>query len=270
VAEAVVILTPASILPTSALPRRVSSMIVRVFLGFCIAIMTFAAAEAQEAARNPWKYNVGGGLSFTQGNKDTSTYNASYNVTYSPGPRRTFKSDALLLRGKTNGELSHDRFGLNLREEVRIGEHMFVFGQNQYLRDRFKRIQYLVAPTAGLGLTAVATEATTLTFDAGAGGVWEKNPYVDVRASGALTFSQKLTQAGFAAALRTSARGSFKIGALATYSPKPSGTMIRKNAGSSVFAIVMKNCPGRCPRLSHRPAILAAWQIPLLPAGPLS
>jgi len=243
-------------------------MIVRVFLGFCIAIMTFAAAEAQEAARNPWKYNVGGGLSFTQGNKDTSTYNASYNVTYSPGPRRTFKSDALLLRGKTNGELSHDRFGLNLREEVRVGEHMFVFGQNQYLRDRFKRIQYLVAPTAGLGLTAVATEATTLTFDAGAGGVWEKNPYVDVRASGALTFSQKLTQAisgsttltqslsglwktedmadaiyqaGIAVTLGINARVQFKIEALDTYNTKPTGTMIRKNDVSTVFAIVIKN-----------------------------
>lgn len=68
-----------------------------------------------------------------------------------------------------------------------------MFGQNQRLRDRFKRIQYMVAPTGGVGLTTANTKGTTLTFDIGAGGVWEKNPYSDIRSSGAFTLGQKLS-----------------------------------------------------------------------------
>jgi len=220
------------------------------------------------AAAKPWRLNFGAGLALTSGNKDTSTYNASYNVVYTPHARRTFKSDALLLRGTTDGELSNERFGMNVREEIRVNDRVFVFGQNQYLRDRFKRVQYLVAPTGGVGLTTVKTGRTTLTIDVGAGGVWEKNPFVDVRGSGALTFSQKLSQTisttttlsqsvsglwktedladssyqlSVALALGINARIQLKIEALDTYSNKPTGSRVEKNDISTVFAVVFRN-----------------------------
>ena len=226
------------------------------------------AQTAPTPAPRPWRLNFGAGLALTNGNKDTSTYNASYNIIYTPHPRRTFKSDALLLRGTTDGELSNERFGLNLREEYRVGDRIFVFGQNQYQRDRFKRIQYLVAPTGGVGVTAVKTDRTTLTIDAGAGGVWEKNPYVDVRASGAVTFGQKWTQSvshtttltqsvsglwktedladssyqfSIALAVGINARVQLKIEALDNYSNKPTDTRVEKNDISTLFAVVFKN-----------------------------
>lgn len=248
-------------------------MWIRVCVGALLALLVSAwqaAAQTQTSAHppNPLKLSIGGGLAMTSGNKDTSTYNASYAVTYAPTRQRVFKSDALLLRGKTNGELSSDRFGLNLREEQRLNDRVFLFGQNQYLRDRFKRIQYLVAPTAGVGLTTIKNERTTVTIDVGAGGVWEKNPYVDVRASGALTFNQKLTQAisatttltqslfglwktedladsyyqlAVAAALAINSRVQFKIEALDTYNRKLTGTGVKKNDVSLVIALVFKN-----------------------------
>jgi putative salt-induced outer membrane protein YdiY len=233
-----------------------------------LAIPVTAAAQEQTPPANEWRYNVGGGLSLTSGNKDTSTYNASYDVTFQAGENHTFKSDALLLRGTTSGELSHDRFGLRLREERRINDRVFVFGQNQYARDRFKRIQYLVAPTGGVGFTAASSDATELSFDVGAGGVWEKNPYQDVRASGALTFSQKLRQAvstttvmtqsvsalwktedlsdaiyelGVGLAVGLNSHLQLKIEALNTYNTRPTGTAVRKNDISTVFAVALKN-----------------------------
>ncbi len=247
-------------------------MFVRVCVGvvFCLFLPAAAALaqSPQTPAPRPWRLNFGAGLALTSGNKDTSTYNASYNITYTPHPRRTFKSDALLLRGTTDGVLSNERFGLNLREEYRVGERIFLFGQNQYLRDRFKRVQSLVAPTGGVGVTAVKTDRSTVTIDVGAGGVWEKNPYRDVRGSGALTFGQKWTQAisstttltqsasglwktedmadssyqfSVALAVGVNARIQLKIEALDTYSNKPTGTRIEKNDISTVFAVVFKS-----------------------------
>jgi putative salt-induced outer membrane protein YdiY len=68
-----------------------------------------------------------------------------------------------------------------------------VFGQIDYLRDTFKLIDYLVAPTAGVGFKVINTDTTQFSVDGGAGGVWEKNPSLDVRASGALIASERLT-----------------------------------------------------------------------------
>src|SRR5690606_19516070 len=143
-----------------------------------------------------------------------------------------------------------------------------IYGQNQYARDRFKRIQYMVAPTGGVGLTAVDSERTTMTIDVGAGGVWEKNPYADIRASGAVTFNQKLTQSisstttltqglrglwktedladavyqlAVTAALGVNSHVQVKIEAIDTYNTKPTGSGIRKNDISMVFALVFRN-----------------------------
>lgn len=248
-------------------------MWVRVWLGVVIAFASFAGpafAQSPTAAHPPssWQLSLGGGIALTQGNKDTSTYNASYNVTYAPHPRRTFRSDAFLIRGRTNGELSNDKFALNVREEYRTSDRIFIYGQNQYARDRFKRIQYMVAPTGGVGLTAVDSERTKMTIDVGAGGVWEKNPYADIRASGAVTFNQKVTQSisstttltqglrglwktedladavyqlAVTAALGVNSHVQVKIEAIDTYNTKPTGSGIRKNDISMVFALVFRN-----------------------------
>ena len=236
-------------------------------------VLLFAPSttEGQTPSAPPadqWKVNFGGGLALTSGNKDTSTFNASYDVTYTPHARRTFTSDALLLRGETDGVVSSERFVLNVREEYRVDGRLFMFGQSRYLHDRFKRIQYLVAPTGGLGFTAISTDATTLTIDAGAGGVWEKNPFVDTRASGALTLSQKLTQTisasttltqsvsglwktqdlaeaiyqfGVALALGINSHVQLKIELLDSYSNKPTGSQTVKNDVSTIIAVVFRN-----------------------------
>ena len=164
-----------------------------------IAVLTVlgtvpACAQAPPAPPKIWTVTAGGGLALTDGNTDTSTVNASYDVTYDPQTRNVVKSDGLFLRGKTESELSADRLGLNGRDEYKFSDRAYVFGQNQYLRDRFKDITYLLAPTAGVGYAIAASEETKLGVDAGVGGVWEKNPGFDVRASGALTLGEKLAQ----------------------------------------------------------------------------
>ena len=68
-----------------------------------------------------------------------------------------------------------------------------LFGQVQYLRDSFKEIDYLVAPTVGVSRLLVKNERTEFGVDGGVGGVWEKNTGLDTDLDAALVAGQKLT-----------------------------------------------------------------------------
>ena len=233
------------------------------------AVLTTATAALAQAPAEPkiWTINAGAGLALTSGNKNTSTVNAAYDLTYDPQTRNMVKSDALLIRGKTDGELTASRFGLNVRDEFELTDRVFVFGQNQYLQDEFKSIDYLVAPGGGLGVKLLDTMQTKFSVDVGAGGVWEKNPGLEVRKSGALTASEKLTQTltatttltqsvaalwktndwddvlytfGVGVAATISARTQLKVEVLDTYKNLPPLPSVHKNDVAVLMAIVYK------------------------------
>jgi putative salt-induced outer membrane protein YdiY len=206
-------------------------------------------------------------LAFTAGNTDTSNVNASYDLTYDPKTKNVVKSDALYLRAKTAGELTVNRFSFNARDQYQLAPRTFTFGQLQYLRDPFKAIDYLVAPTAGLGYKLVDAPQTKLDVDGGLGAVWEKNPGFDTKASGAVMASEHLTNklsdtarvtqqiaglwktsdvgdalytfgAGLAANLTT--KSQVKVELLDTYKAKPPTAATKSNDVAIVFSIGYK------------------------------
>jgi len=210
---------------------------------------------------------MGAGLALTSGNTDTSTVNAAYDLVYDPQTKNVVKSDALLLRGKTEGVVSANRFGFNIRDEYKLTPRMFVFGQNQFLKDEFKSIDYLVAPTAGLGYKLFDTMATKLSVDGSAGVVWEKNPGFEASSSGAVAVGEKLTQTvtatttitqsvaglwktknfddalytfGVGVAASMSTRTQLKIELLDTYKKLPPLPTVQKNDVALLMSIVYK------------------------------
>ena len=80
-----------------------------------------------------------------------------------------------------------------MRLERMISGRAYVFGQFGYVRDRFKDIDYLIAPTAGLGYKLIANDRTTLDVDSSVGMVFEKNTGFDVESDGAVAAGEKLT-----------------------------------------------------------------------------
>jgi len=232
------------------------------------ALLSGSSAWAQAPAPPKiWTVNASAGLALTHGNKDTSTVNAAYDLTYDPKTKNVVKSDALLIRGKTEGELNANRFGHNIRDEYRLSGRVFVFGQNQFLKDEFKSIDYLIAPGGGVGVKLFDTMQTKLAVDVGGGGVWEKNPGVDVRSSGAVTASEKLQQTltatttltqsvaalwktkewddslytfGVGIAATISARTQLKVEVLETYKNLPPTPGIKKQDVAVLMAIVYK------------------------------
>ena len=239
-----------------------------IAIGILVWTASVAPAYAQAAADPKiWTVLASAGLALTSGNTDTSSFNAAYDVTYDPKTSNIVKSDGLFLRGKTGDTLTAERLSLNIRDEYRINARTFVFGQNQYLRDEFKSIDYLVAPSGGIGYKIFDTERTKLSVDGGAGGVWEKNPLLDVSSSGAITLGEKLTQAltsnttltqsfsglwktkdfedalltiGLGVAASMSTRTQLKVELLDTYKNKPPNAAVEKNDIAVLMAIVYK------------------------------
>lgn len=224
----------------------------------------YAQAPAQPKI---WTVAMSAGLALTSGNTDTSTINAAYDLVYNPQTKNVVKSDALLLRGKTEGVVSANRYGINARDEYSLTPRVFVFGQNAFLKDEFKEIDYLLAPTAGVGYKLFDSMSTKLSVDGSVGGVWEKNPGFDVSSSGAVALGEKLNQtltttttitqsvtalwktknfddalytfgAGLAAAMST--RTQLKIELLDTYKNLPPVPTVQKNDVAMLMAIVYK------------------------------
>ncbi len=227
-----------------------------------------ALAQAPAAAPKAWTENASAGLAVTGGNTDTTTINIGYEVVYDPHRRNVVRSAGLFLHGTSDGDVNADRLDLSARDEYTLTDGFFVYGQTQYLRDRFKDIAYLIAPTGGLGYNAIHSDATTLAFNIGAGGVWEKNAGADVKASGALTFGDKLshklsstatlTQSlsalyktndfedalyvfGAAVAASISPRTQLKVEIVDTFKNKPANPTTKKNDVAVLMALVFKN-----------------------------
>jgi putative salt-induced outer membrane protein YdiY len=165
-----------------------------VMAGLCLSTQPALAQAPAAAGPVPaWTGSAGAGLSVTSGNSDTTNYNLAFDLKHDPKTKNVIKFTALYLRGEEDGDLIVNRTSINGRDEYSLTPRTFLFGQVEYLRDTFKLIDYLVAPTAGVGFKVINTEATQFAVDVGAGGVWEKNPGIDVRSSGAVTAGEKLT-----------------------------------------------------------------------------
>ena len=245
----------------------VGTIAVGIVLAGTAMSCTNAFAQAPAAPPKTWTIAASAGLALTSGNKDTFTANAAYDVTYDPKRRNLVKSDALWIRGETEGELTAARVGINVRDEYKIATRTFLFAQNQFLRDEFKSIDYLLAPGGGIGYKLFDTMATKLAVDTGLGVVWEKNPGIEVRTSGAVTASEKLSQAltatttltqsvaalwktndwddslytfGVGIAASISTRTQLKLEVLDVFKNKPPLPSIKQNDVAMLMALVYK------------------------------
>jgi putative salt-induced outer membrane protein YdiY len=156
---------------------------------------SIALAQTPAAPPEPpktWTGSAGAGVSITSGNSDTTNYNMAFDLTRTPKARNVMKWTGLDLRGDQDNAVVVNRTSLGFRDEYSRSTRTFLFGQIDYLRDTFKLIDYLVAPTAGVGYKVIDTEKATFSVDGGVGILSEKNPGVDLRTGAALTAGEKL------------------------------------------------------------------------------
>ena len=237
-----------------------------LLFAFCLFSQS-AFAQTTPPPPPGWAGSASAGLALTSGNSDTSTVNAAYELKRDTGGPLLFKSSGLLVWGKSEGILNSDRLGLDGRVERALSERTSLYAQTQYLRDSFKEIDYLIAPTLGLTRLLVKNDRTELGVDGGVGGVWEKNPGLDADLDGAVTAGQKFTHkitattelvqkvaalwkmddfgdslyvfgAGIAASITTATQ--MKIEFLDTYKAKPPSAGVQKNDIATLVSFVYK------------------------------
>ncbi len=240
-------------------------------IGVLALLPSAAFAQAPAAAPPPpppgWAGSIGAGLALTSGNSDTSTVNVGYDVLRDYGTDVVFKSTGLLLKGSANDVSTVDRSQADARADYRLSPRLSAFGLTTFARDKFKAIDYLLAPTAGLSYKLVALPRTEWIVDGSGGVVFEKNRGLDVDTSGALLAGEKLThQLGekskfthaatglwklkdfddafyaFSAGLLTSLAGNFdlKTEFLSTYKNKLTNPALKKADQSIVLSVVYK------------------------------
>jgi putative salt-induced outer membrane protein len=186
---------------------------------YAIAVMSICSVNpvwAQPAEPSgPWSGSGGVGLSLTRGNSDTANYNLALDLTHDPQTRNVMKWTALYLRGKQDDTLTVNRTSLGFRDEFTLSGRTFVFGQIDYLRDTFKLIDYLIAPTGGIGFKVLDAEPTKFAVHGGAGGVWERNTGFEVSSGGALTAGETLEhQLSSTASIKHAITGLWRAGEL--------------------------------------------------------
>lgn len=149
--------------------------------------------EKEKKPPSPWSGHVAAGFNFTKGNSDIRTFNASLVLVYDPHTRNVVKADAFYILAYESGASTVDRTSAHLRDERALAPRWFVFADAQYLKDRFKRIDYLVTPNAGVGYRLLKSEARQLDVDAGAGAVFERDAPGQRTSGGALRAGEAFT-----------------------------------------------------------------------------
>jgi putative salt-induced outer membrane protein YdiY len=214
-----------------------------------------------------WAGSLGAGFSLTRGNSDTATANVAYEMLRDAGGDLVFQSAGLYLRGENEGEATTDRAAADARLDYRLTPRLSAFGITTYARDRFKEIDYLLAPTFGLSLAVLKSSRIEWTTDGSLGLVFEQNTGFDAVTSGAILagerFLFRLTETtrvlhaasalwkmndfgdGFynlSAGIATSLgrRLDLKTEFLHTYKREPTDPTLKKSDQSIVLSIVYK------------------------------
>lgn len=139
-----------------------------------------------------WTMSLGGGLSLTGGNTDTSSYNLSASALFDPKKKNLFRAEALYLRASENDAATVERALASARDEYSLNSRVFLFGQLSYQHDKFKQVDYLIAPTGGVGVKLATTPKLSATLDGGAGAAFERLAGQDSTSNFALNAGERV------------------------------------------------------------------------------
>jgi putative salt-induced outer membrane protein len=151
-----------------------------------------AASTAQPETPPPaWTGSAGIGFSMNRGNTSTTDFNVTFDAVSDKTRTGVWKFKTLYLRDETAGAVSADRLLFDGRYERTLTTRVYAFAALGFLEDKFKDIDYLWAPGAGVGYKLVASEMTSFNVDGGLGVKIEKNTGSDATTDTGVLFADK-------------------------------------------------------------------------------
>ncbi|HEX3554096.1 MAG TPA: DUF481 domain-containing protein [Thermoanaerobaculia bacterium] len=223
--------------------------------------------DKDEKKPKPLTGKFAAGFNFTSGNSSTRSFNLALSLQYDPRTKNVVKADGFYLRNSENGESTVDRTFAHLRDEYYLRPRWFAFGDAQFLKDRFKKIDDLFSPTAGVGVRLIKTDEQELSADLGAGAVFEKDTDRDRTSSGAvragetylwkISKSANLTEGAFALWKTSDFADAYyhfdvalgaevaehielKVGLIDEYKRKPPDPTVKRNDVAGVVQVELK------------------------------
>ncbi|HKK14574.1 MAG TPA: DUF481 domain-containing protein [Gammaproteobacteria bacterium] len=130
--------------------------------GFCLAAFAGAAAAGTLSG------NVDLGYTASSGNTKTSNLDAKFGLGYVVGPW-THKLKLGVISASKDNQSTAERYTASGKTEYDFTEHNYVFGQGQYIKDRFAGVRQNLTLTAGYGRRVINSPVQSLDAEIGAG-----------------------------------------------------------------------------------------------------
>lgn len=240
------------------------------FLSVFFCSQTFAEAQKTKPEVKAWNGSLGGGLTMARGNSDNTNFNLSLDLVHDPKTKNVLKFSGLYMTVRQKGIKNSERLALSLRDDRMLGHNgqkAFAFAGINYMRDPFKKIEYLYNPTAGFGYRIADQKKTKLSVTGGLGGKWEKASDEATQRSGTVNtgqeFSHQITSTSrfyqkadglwkaedFSDSLLSAAMGltthiiknmELKVELRDDYKSKPSSAQVKKNDTITLISLIYK------------------------------
>lgn len=151
-----------------------------------VALPGAAAGQEGEEGEGGWSGSADFGLTFTEGNSETTTVSAGVQAAREWRLHRLGLSGSVL-RTTDEGEEVANRGNAALRYDYSPGERFFLFHKSEISYNTPADLDLRVSPTAGAGYTVARTGRVTLSVDGG--GSWIRDEFTDGSSSSAFHFT---------------------------------------------------------------------------------
>jgi len=143
------------------------------------ALILFVAGTALAFAQDEkppegWTGDASLSIGLTRGNSETTTLALSLNLKKEWGGAWSVEDAGSFMLTRISGETTAENMGLTSRIKHKTSARLFLFGEIQALRDRFKDYDYRFLPQVGAGWAVLKSEAVSLELSTGLTQVFTK------------------------------------------------------------------------------------------------
>ena len=124
--------------------------------------------KSKTEEKKPWKSAIEAGVSISHGNTEQENLNLDFKSTYDDKKSKTTLKASALNRSE-NDTRTAEEYRANLNSRYKLNDKKYLFGELEYVNDRFSGYQYRVSENIGYGRIFIKSKKTNLEAEASIG-----------------------------------------------------------------------------------------------------